>query len=56
MYLLRVCADVNHRTREVQVLEMVGGSGPGSMRVFGRLCYHLIQVMHDKDEHVPAGS
>lgn len=56
MYLSRVCADIDHRTREMQVLEMVGGSSLGSMRVLGRLCYHLIQVMHDKDEHVPAGS
>lgn len=56
MYLLRVCADISHRTGEVQVLEMVGGNGFRSGRVFGRLYYHLIQVMHDKDEHVPAGS
>ena len=31
--------------------------GLESIRGFGCLCYyHLVQVMHDKDEHVPASS
>ena len=35
-----------------------GGNDMGFERIrgFGCLCYHLVQVMHDKDEHVPASS
>ena len=35
-----------------------GGNGRALERIqdFGCLCYHLVQVMHDKDEHVPASS
>lgn len=45
------CTSIDYRIRELEVVEA---------RVWeacnASLCYHLVQVMHDKGGHVSAGS
>ena len=49
--VFRVCDCIDHRMKELAIMEAeVVGACKAS------LCYHLVQVTHDKDGHVSAGS
>ena len=58
MYLQRMCEDETRDLEKEEMSEVV----QAMVRVWRKykalvvLCYHLVQVMHDKDEHVPASS